>query len=462
MRGKYLEDYLESLDKEKLEVIVGLNNPDSLRFGFPQAKAMHPGLMPNMIEKTKHQDIWSDINSKKGEPGKRVAYIHIPFCKSKCLYCGFFQNFCNDDAENIYIDKLIEEIKQSQSPYLETNPLQAVYLGGGTPSCLSPANCTRLLQAIQKYLPLANDCELTFESRINDLSNEARLEAMFANGVNRISIGVQTFDTKLRQLMGRIDPKEKVIECLENLSKYDQAAIVIDLIYGFPTQTEEMIMEDLKIVKTIALDGFDIYHLKTHPNSPLQKAIENKRLPPAATMAEKAVIFAKIEEFLNNGEVNRLSVCHWSKNHRERSLYNTLSKSGPSVIPFGSGAGGNLDGYSMFLERDITSYMKRIDSGEKPIAFMTSPHWMRDLSGIVVRQIESSYLNLEQLTTSFGEEIREIESLLKIWQDRGLVTRKGDIYFLEASGRFWNANITQSLLECFQGIFSNISGKNLA
>ena len=77
MRGKHLEDYFKSLDKDKLESIIGLNNPDSLRYGFPQTSMMNPGLRTNMIEKSKFQETFSDILSKKGTPGKRVAYIHM-------------------------------------------------------------------------------------------------------------------------------------------------------------------------------------------------------------------------------------------------------------------------------------------------------------------------------------------------------------------------------------------------
>lgn len=238
---------------------------------------------------------------------RRLAYIHVPFCRGRCSYCGFFQNLCDDGAETRYVCKLLDELRMSASPRLEAAALQAVYIGGGSPSSLSPRNCARLMDGIRKYLPLANDCEITYESRINDMTEE-RVEALFAGGVNRISLGVQTFDTKLRRSVGRIDTREEVLETLNRLCGFGQAPIVIDLIYGFPGQTMEMWRNDLRLLKESRLDGFDPYHLKLYPGSALQKAIDSGALPPAATMAEKAEMFAEAEKAL--ARYSRLSVCH--------------------------------------------------------------------------------------------------------------------------------------------------------
>ena len=134
---------------------------------------------------------------KKGE--MQCAYIHIPFCKTKCTYCGFFQNGTSQNVEDQYIDGLVSELKlASERPRLKDGLIHAVFIGGGTPTSLSPANSERLLKAIKEYLPLANDYELTLEGRIHDLIPE-NLDVWMANGVNRMSIGVQSFNTEVRQ-----------------------------------------------------------------------------------------------------------------------------------------------------------------------------------------------------------------------------------------------------------------------
>jgi hypothetical protein len=139
-----------------------------------------------MISTEQWHSNWNLLMSQKGIPKKHIAYLHIPFCQSKCLYCGFFQNFSAEELETAYVDRLIKELQMSHTTrYCSSNPVHAVFFGGGTPSALSAKNIARLLAALRQYLPLANDCEITFEARIHDLISE-KMEACLENGVNRI------------------------------------------------------------------------------------------------------------------------------------------------------------------------------------------------------------------------------------------------------------------------------------
>lgn len=447
--GEKLKEFLNGLGREKFETIVGREDKDALRSAFPDTKIIHPGMADKMLDMELWQSAWSGLSREKGALGARAAYIHIPFCRSKCTYCGFFQNFCDDSLESKYIGHLLDEIKMSRSPLLDSVPLQAVYIGGGSPSSLSPANCGRLLRGLREYLPLANDCEITFESRINDMTKE-RMDVLFAGGVNRISLGVQTFDTNLRRILGRIDTQEEVLERLRQLQAYGQAPIVIDLIYGFPSQTMEIWRNDLRLLKETPLDGFDLYHLKLHSGSTLQKAIDSGALPPAATMAEKAEMFAEAEAAL--ARYSRLSVCHWAKNGRERSLYNTLSKSGAEIVPFGCGAGGNVAGFSLFQQRNISVYSQMVAEGLKPLMFMGQQGKHKKLFSAVGGQIDAGCLDVDELARRFGEEVREIEPLLSIWETRGLVRKENSVVYLRQPGRFWSVNIAQSLIDCLQAV----------
>lgn len=235
---------------------------------------------------------------------------------------------------------------------LQAKPMQCVFFGGGTPSALSPANITKVLQKLKECIPLTNDCEITMEARIYDLQKE-RIEAWFANGVNRVSIGVQSFDTKIRQASGRLDTKETVMKRLKLISSYDQASIIVDIIFGLPGQTLESFMEDLACIDSLPISGMDLYQLNLFGGSPMAKAIQNGSLPPAATRAEQAVMFAAAEKWLNDRGYKRLSNCHWAKDIRERSMYNILAKTGADVFPFGCGAGGFVGQYSTMQMRDL-------------------------------------------------------------------------------------------------------------
>ena len=452
MRGGKLKQILGAMSVEQYNLTVGLSAEEALVSAFSKRRVVHAAVRGKPVMPAEWQATWQSLLGRKPKPEQRVAYLHIPFCRHHCLYCGFFQNYSAAELETAYIDSLIKELRMSRdSRYLAGGPVNAVFIGGGTPSTLAPQNAARLLTAVRECLPLANDVELTLEGRVNDLI-PAKIEAWLANGVNRVSIGVQSFNTEVRRAVGRLDDTQTILERLECLSSYNQAAVIIDLIYGLPDQTGEIWANDVKLLKTAAIDGMDLYQLNIYEDSALQQAIHAGRLSPAATTAEQARMFAAAEAELSAQMFSRLSICHWAKTNRERSMYNTLTKAGRSVIPFGAGAGGNIGGITMFLNRDIEKYMKSIEEGRKPVAGMLVQPAGSDLHNTVVAQLERGYLNLQALAVRYGPVAFELEPLLDIWKTNGLLEIGPAVARLTVPGQFWYMNIAQSVLECLHAL----------
>nr|WP_092072369.1 heme anaerobic degradation radical SAM methyltransferase ChuW/HutW [Dendrosporobacter quercicolus]NSL48567.1 heme anaerobic degradation radical SAM methyltransferase ChuW/HutW [Dendrosporobacter quercicolus DSM 1736]SDM40825.1 oxygen-independent coproporphyrinogen-3 oxidase [Dendrosporobacter quercicolus] len=452
MRGSKLKQILANMSAEQYALTVGTAAGEPLTEAFSRKRVVHAGVRGKPVMPAEWQSTWQRLVGERPKPAERAAYLHIPFCRHRCLYCGFFQNYSEDELENAYINSLIKELEMSKdSPYLAGGPVNAVFIGGGTPSTLSPQNAARLLSAVRNCLPLANDYELTLEGRIHDLTAD-KIEAWLANGVNRVSIGVQSFDTDVRRAVGRLDDTRTILERLERLSGYNQAAVIIDLIYGLPNQTGEIWNEDLALLKTAAIDGMDLYQLNIFQDSALQQAIHAGKLPPAATTAEQAGMFAVAEAELSAQVFSRLSICHWAKTNRERSMYNVLTKAGRNVIPFGAGAGGNLDGVTMFLNRDVGKYMESVAAGCKPVAGMFVQPAGSELHNTVVAQLERGYLNLSLLSARFGPAVLELDPLLELWQARGLLQSGPVTAKLTVSGQFWYMNIAQSVLECLHAL----------
>jgi len=437
----------KDLSEDDLIQLIGVETEDVIGGAFPRKRVVHPGIKGKMIPMPEYATRWADTMRSLGEPGKRTAYIHIPFCQSRCLYCGFFQNFSESEMESRYVDRLIAELaSNARTRYGIAYPLHAVYFGGGTPSVLSARNIQRLLRAVRKYLPLANDCEITFEARIHNFDDE-KINACLENGVNRFSFGVQSFDTEVRRSVGRLDDGETVLRRLDELHARDQAAMVVDLIYGLPFQSMDVWRKDLQTLLNAGIDGVDLYKLNVYDNSLLKKAIEEKILPAGSDLPGQGKMFAEGKGFMESNHFRRLSICHWGRNGRERNLYNSLNKGGATVLPFGAGAGGNLDGLVVSLERDMQRYLQRVDNHEKPIQFMMSPHRDFRLHAFVVGQIESGYLNTQQLTRQFGVQTDSVDAAFDIWCQRGLANRIMHGFQLSLAGQFWYVNITQSVLE---------------
>lgn len=436
------------MSRQQYELIVGKASAEPLTTAFSGRRSMgtQPGGGGSPVKPGEWQNTWQSLLSTTPAAKQRAAYFHIPFCQHRCLYCGFFQNYTNEELETAYIDSLIQELEMSrESSYIKNGAVNAVFIGGGTPSSLAPHNIARLLTAIRTCLPLANDYEMTLEGRIHDLL-PGKVEAWLGNGVNRISVGVQSFHTKVRRAAGRLDDTQTVLDKLELLASYNRATVIVDLIYGLPYQSSEVWANDLKELKTAAIDGMDLYQLAVFENSELQRAILGGKLPPAATLAEQAAMFAAAEDELSGQMLARLSICHWGKNNRERNLYNTLTKAGHSVIPFGAGAGGNIGGAAMFLQRNIEKYIKSIAAGEKPLAGMIRQSPEIDLHNEISAQLEKGYISLVALAGRYGDEVLELNPLLELWREGGLLEGSS----LTVAGRFWYRNMQQSLVECWQ------------
>jgi len=432
-------------------------NGDPLHAAFDKRVVIHPGRGGQPVAPRDIPRIWEQAMVTTGEKGKRAAYFHIPFCSSRCLYCGFYSYATKEREMDRYIDYLIKELAMVRdSPFINSHPFHAIYIGGGTPTDLSSTNLLRLLEeAIQDYLPLANDCEITVEGRLWGFSDD-KISACIEGGANRFSFGVQSFNTFVRRKMGRILTKEEVIKRLEYIRDLDQTVVVIDLIYGLPYQTMEIWEDDIKTFLELELDGIDLYQLIIFKDRPLGKAIEEKTMI-AADVAMQADMFARGVELMKSARYRRLSKSHWARTTRERNIYNAMSHLPGSIcIPFGCGAGGWLKGYSFFQDRDLESYYQKIDKGYKPIAMCLKQPAYSDLFKEIVGQMKLGYCKLRELGKRYGFNLEEIFApILEQWERVGLVKIRDGCLELTLAGEFWMENLSQNLIDYFTLVIEN-------
>ncbi len=436
---------MSDFDKQWL---FGNETGDPLRFAFDSKRVIHPTVRGNIVPKKDFLSLWNNLAGQYCKGSKRAVYIHIPFCQTRCLYCGFFQNFANPYLENSYIETLTAEIEMASGlPLISSHPNHAVYIGGGTPSALSAKNIQKLLKTVHSNLPLANDCEITFESRFHEFDNE-KIEACLGGGVNRFSLGVQSFDRTVRKGIGRIDGIEAIFEKLQYLLKLDNAAVVIDLMYGLPQQSMEVWRADVSGLIESRIDGGDLYQLNVFGDSKLKEAVDRGLLSPPSKTSEQALMFKQGVEIMEKARYKRLSINHWSRNTRERNLYNQLSKSNAVTIPFGAGAGGKIEGYAFFIDRDVNSYIQRIDKGEKPLMFMASPLDEHELYSDIIVQMDIGALDIAGLSSKYGIDLNDLLSpLFSSWQAKDLIKMTDGFLELTIAGQFWYVNLTQALLD---------------
>lgn len=424
---------------------VGQHSDDPLKYAFSAKVSADAGLRTAPVMHNV-QETWAEQVSAMPVSGKRVAYFHIPFCRTQCTYCGFFQNGTRESLVDRFVDDLILEIEQTAALFSTPRTFHAVYFGGGTPTDLSVRHIERITDAIHRHLSLANDCEFTFESRFNGLTDE-KIAAVLAGGFNRISLGVQTFDTTLRRRMSRIDDQAYLLDRLHYLASLDSASIVIDLMYGLPWQSMADWQRDLALLQTLPVDGFDIYQLLLQPSTRMGKGVAAGRVPSPAATDMKAEMFREAVTTLEGNRYQRLSVSHWGSNPRERNFYNHYAKSGSYMVPFGSGGGGKVNGYGVMLHRSLDSYSAAVNAGEKPIMVMTTPHADYRLHGLIGAGFDLGYLNLAKIQQASGIDLaQQCKPLFAAWQHNGLAVLDGPFIALTLAGQFWQVNLQQALL----------------
>ncbi|MGE4753061.1 heme anaerobic degradation radical SAM methyltransferase ChuW/HutW [Yersinia enterocolitica] len=407
---------------------------------FPKRWATMPWRDSRPLPAESLQGSWQALLQKALPPNKRLLYLHIPFCATHCTFCGFYQNPLQTDSTARYTDYLLRELSmEASSPLLQGGPIHAIYFGGGTPSALSAQHLHSIISQLRKSLPLAPDCEITVEGRIFNFDDE-RIDACLEAGANRFSVGIQTFNTRIRQRMGRKANRDEAIHFLTNLASRDRAAVVCDLMFGLPHQTPETWQEDLAIVRQLPLDGVDLYALNLLPTTPLAKSVENNRIE-LPTLAQQCDFYCSGAENLAQAGWHQLSNSHWARTTRERNLYNLLIKQGADCLALGSGAGGSLQGHAYMQHRSLDNYYRLIDSGQKPLMMMTQASGEHPWRAKLQSGIEVGRLDLSELIT----DPYPLMPLIAQWHQSHLLKDDSFCLRLTDSGRFWASNIMQAL-----------------
>jgi oxygen-independent coproporphyrinogen III oxidase len=187
-------------------------------------------------------------------------YLHIPFCRRKCPYCAFVSREGNETEMEEYVDLLLEEMRLARQESSPLRPLDSVYLGGGTPSLLHPQQVAQLLEQAAGLFGLAAAAEITLEANPGTVDYE-RLAGFRSAGVNRLSLGVQSFDDRMLAVLGRIHTADQALETVAAARRAGFSNIGIDLIHTLPGQTLEMWRSDLEQALKLASEHLSVYGL---------------------------------------------------------------------------------------------------------------------------------------------------------------------------------------------------------
>ncbi len=430
----------------QLEDYFAVESDDPLTQAFEKKISLHPGLSGKRVEEGNYAATLEALLQSERK-GRSVAYVHVPFCQTHCLYCGFYNKPYRVQDSHTYAAVLEKEFALwADKPAAQQEPIHALYFGGGTPTALEPEDSLRVLKAARKYLPLANDCEVTIEGRLSNI-NEASVAAYMEGGVNRFSLGVQTFQTDIRRMLKRVGKQEELIAQLKLLQDTNQAAVIVDLIYGLPEQSMQRWQDDLAVMASLNLDGCDCYQLNVYDQTPLGKAVQEGSIAPPPDVPARAQMYAEAVRYLDEVLYRRLSLSHWGRTTRERNIYNLYVKSDAHCLAFGPGAGGNLNGVFYMNNGDFDTWVKSVETGNKPLAFMQHPTIKHREFKVIAESFEQGLLDIAQVEKNFGSAMVErCRPLLDQWHGAGLLEYVYGRAKLTVAGEFWMTNLSQLFL----------------
>lgn len=276
----------------------------------------------------------------------KSAYIHIPFCKTICSYCDFCKMFYNEELVDIYLLELEKEIKENY----KGETLETLYIGGGTPSSLNVKQLNKLLNII-KIFKLEENYEFTVECNIESITKET-LELLYKNKVNRLSIGIQTFNEKYLKFLNRNHTKKEILKKINIAKNLGFENINIDLMYAFPNETLKELEEDIDEFLKLNVEHISTYSLIIEPHTKLY-IDKIKNIDEDLDRKMYDLICKKLKE--NN--YNHYEISNFSKENYE-SKHNLTYWNNNNYYGFGCGASGYIDNIRYDNTRNIQEYIK--------------------------------------------------------------------------------------------------------
>lgn len=287
-------------------------------------------------------------------------YIHVPLCVAKCRYCDFYKLTPREtDGMELFLQCLEIELRRLPKDFAP----DTVFIGGGTPTALSAAEYKKMLQSIDRRINLSNVVEFTSEANPGTLTPE-KLAVMREGGVNRVSIGVQSFNQGALQLLGRIHDAQTAIDGYQMLRTAGFDNVNIDLIQSIPGMSPNDVLEDAQIVTELGPDHISFYNLIYEPGTPLTKSRdEGTVVPPHED--EEADNYFSVKAYLEKQGYSHYETSNFSKGGKE-CLHNVLYWQGGEYLGCGPSAHSHWNSKRFGNIPDLAVYTDRLLKDAKP------------------------------------------------------------------------------------------------
>ena len=367
--------------------------------------------------------------------GDMGLYVHIPFCKQKCMYCDFpaYQNL--QDYYETYVYALVQEMDLwvSEHPESKERSIDTIYFGGGTPTELSIQQLQMIVDKIKSTFTITDDCHMTIESNPGEVDLQY-LTKLVKLGFNRISFGVQTFDDKALTMLHRSHNGEKAKQAIYDAKEAGFTDINIDLIYGLPRQSLEDIKRNLEIVKDLPINHISTYGLQVEVGTYLYHLVQKNLISIPSESIDESMYDTMMEGLKELG-FERYEISNFAKDN-SYSRHNLKYWHYVEYLGFGAGAHSFYDGIRRSNNRNVMPYIQSVDRYIMPTI---------DTETITVERAQEDFCFLA-LRTKWGLDEQKFEdrfgvsvhnlfgNILEDLVTKGLLEYQNGSYHLSSEG----------------------------
>ena len=367
--------------------------------------------------------------------GDMGLYVHIPFCKQKCMYCDFpaYQNL--QDYYETYVYALVQEMDLwvSEHPESKAKPIDTIYFGGGTPTELSIQQLQMIVDKIKSTFTITDDCHMTIESNPGEVDLQY-LTKLVKLGFNRISFGVQTFDDKALTMLHRSHNGEKAKQAVYEAKEAGFTDINIDLIYGLPRQSLEDIKRNLEIVKDLPINHISTYGLQVEVGTYLYHLVQKNLISIPSESIDESMYDTMMEGLKELG-FERYEISNFAKDN-SYSRHNLKYWHYVDYLGFGAGAHSFYEGIRRSNNRNVMPYIQSVDRYTMPTIdteMITVERAQEDFCFLALRTKWG--LDEQKFEDRFGVSVHNLfGNILEDLVTKGLLEYQNGSYHLSSEG----------------------------
>ncbi|MGE5400023.1 MAG: radical SAM family heme chaperone HemW [Ignavibacteriales bacterium] len=360
-----------------------------------------------------------------------ALYIHIPFCEHKCIYCDFYSVITKENVEK-YLGALKKEISYYSAIHSEGRLFTSVFFGGGTPSLMEPSYIGEILDFLKSNFSVSGSAEITLETNPGTVDSK-RLRDFLSLGINRLSVGVQSFDNDELKFLTRIHDRQTAINTIKEANSIGFENINLDLIFNLPGQTKKRWLSNLETALQLPVNHISAYSLILEKGTILNKMVLDGRVKLQDSDYD-AEIYQLTIDFMRSHDFHQYEVSNYAKEGFE-CRHNKAYWQYMDYLSFGTSAHSFVNGRRWWNFSNISRFISEICKNGNAVASFEDLTNEQMLTEYVMLALRSNGLNIQSLKDRFGDEwINGRYSMLKSFQKRGLLFFENNHVYLTDKG----------------------------